>query len=103
MRDCTRWSLRCQVEWLCKQYAQYGDLPFSNVLSKKLVLETLGSVGGRYYDSLYNPVVTLWIFLTQMISADRLTNEDPIRTPFEYVRQRVRKRQPLGGSSAKGT
>ena len=71
MRDCTRWSLRCQVEWLCKQYAQYGDLPFSNVLSKKLVLETLGSVGGRYYDSLYNPVVTLWIFLTQMISADR--------------------------------
>ncbi len=71
MRDCTRWSLKHQVEWFRQQYAQYGDLPFSNVLSKKLILETLGSLGGRYYDSLYNPVVTVWIFLSQMISADR--------------------------------
>lgn len=70
MRDCTRWSLRCQVEWFCRQYAQHGELPFSNILSKELVLGTLGSLGVRYYDSLYNPVVTLWIFLTQAISAD---------------------------------
>ena len=71
MRDCTRWSLKCQVEWFRKQYAQHGEMPFSNVLSKKLVLDTLSSLGGRYYDSLYNPVVTLWIFLSQVISADR--------------------------------
>ncbi len=71
MKDCTRWSLKYQVDWLRKQYAQHGELPFSNVLSKKLVLETLASLGGRYYDSLYNPVVTLWIMLAQMISADR--------------------------------
>lgn len=71
MRNCTRWSLKRQVEWFRKQYAQHGELPFSNVLSKKLVLDTLRSLGGRYYDSLYNPVVTLWIFLSQVISADR--------------------------------
>ncbi len=71
MRDCTRWSLKHQVEWLRKQYAQHGELPFSNVLSKQLVLETLKSLGGRYYDSLYNPVVTLWVFLSQVMSADR--------------------------------
>jgi len=62
MRDCTRWSLKHQVEWLRKQYAQHGELPFSNVLSKQLVLETLKSLGGRYYDSLYNPVVTFGVF-----------------------------------------
>jgi len=70
MKDCTGWLLRHQVEWLRKQYAQQGGLPFSNVLSKELVLETLNSLGGRFYDSLYNPVVTLWIFLSQAISAD---------------------------------
>ena len=71
MRDCTGWSLKRQVEWFRRQYAQHGELPFSNVLSKELVLETLSSLGGRYYDSLYNPLVTLWIFLTQVMSADR--------------------------------
>lgn len=71
MRDCTRWSLKRQMEWLCKQYAQHGELPFSDILSKELVLGALKSLGKRYYDSLYNPVVTLWIFLSQAISADR--------------------------------
>ncbi len=71
MKDCTRCSLKNQVEWLRTQYAQNGELPFSNILSKELVLETIRSLGGNHYDSLYNQVTTLWIFLSQAISADR--------------------------------
>lgn len=70
MADCSRWSLRHQVEWFRKQYAQQDGLRFSNVLSKELVLDTLTSLGETFYDSLYSPVVTLWIFLSQVISAD---------------------------------
>lgn len=71
MRDCTRWSLKRQMEWFRKQYAQHGKLPFSEILSEELVLGTLKSLGHTCYDSLYNPVATLWIFLSQTISADR--------------------------------
>ncbi len=83
MRDCTRWSLKRQVEWFRKQYAQHGELPFSNVLSKQLVLETLRSLGRRYYNSLYNPLVTLWMFLSQVMSADR-SLAAAVRVPVEF-------------------
>jgi hypothetical protein len=70
MSDCAQWSLRRQVEWFRTQYAQQDRLPFSEVLTRELILETLYSLGHRFYNSLYNPVTTLWLFLTQVIAAD---------------------------------
>jgi hypothetical protein len=45
-------------------------LPFADVLTRELVLETLYALGIRFYNSLYNPLTTLWLFLTQVIAAD---------------------------------
>ena len=86
MRDCTQWSLKQQVQCLRKQYAQHGGLPFADVLSENLVLETLKSLGVKFNNSLYNPVVTLWIFLTQAINADN------VRTEFDADGNAVRTR-----------
>lgn len=70
MKDCAQWSLRRQVEWFRTQYAQQGAMPFADVLSRELVLETLYALGIRFYNSLYNPITTLWLFVTQVIAAD---------------------------------
>ena len=71
MRDCTRWSSKRQLEWFRSQCAQHDELPFSDILSEESVLEMLKPLGGRYYDSLCNPVVAIRGFLPQTIDADR--------------------------------
>ena len=70
MRDCTRWSMKQQVDWFRCQFAQGNGLPFSNALPAGVVIECLQSIGVRFYDSLYNPVTVLWLFLSQVIHAN---------------------------------
>lgn len=62
--------LRQQVHFLRRQFAQDGSLPFSDVLSEDLVTETLAAVGVFWMDRIYSPLVTLWVFLSQVLSAD---------------------------------
>jgi len=68
--DCIRWSLRHRVDCFRTQLAQYASLPFSDVLPAQVVLDCLGSLGVRYYESLYNPVTTLLLFLGQVMHAN---------------------------------
>jgi hypothetical protein len=68
--DCTRWSFRQQIDWFRRQFAQHAQLPFSNVLPAQVVVTALSSLGVRFYDSLYNPVTVLWLFLGQVIHAN---------------------------------
>jgi hypothetical protein len=68
--DCTRWSFRQQIDWLRRAFAQHAQLPFSNVLPAQVVVTALSSLGVRFYDSLYNPVTALWLFLSQVIHAN---------------------------------
>lgn len=68
--DCTRWSFQQHIEWFRNQFAQDGHLPFSDVLPAQVVVTALQSLGGRFYDSLYNPVTVLWLFLNQVIHAN---------------------------------
>ncbi len=70
MSDCTRWSLNQHVEWFRRQFAQSTSLPFSDVLPAQVVIESLQSLGLRFYESLYNPVTVLWLFLSQVIHAN---------------------------------
>ena len=70
MRDCTRWSLNQQVEWFRRQFVQAAGLPFSNVLPAQVVIDSLQSMGVQFYESLYNPVTVLWLFLSQVIHAN---------------------------------
>lgn len=59
-----------QIEFLRQQYLQEGGLPFCNVLSEETVSPALRALKGRWYDRIYTPLITLWLFLSQVLSAD---------------------------------
>lgn len=70
MRDCTRWSLKQQIDWFRLQFAQHASLPFADVLPAGAVQDALQALGVRFYDSLYHPVTVLWLFLSQVMHAN---------------------------------
>ena len=59
-----------QVRFLRRQFLQDGDLPFTDVLSEKIVSQALTATGVVWNESIYRPLVTLWVFLSQVLSAD---------------------------------
>jgi Transposase DDE domain len=61
---------RQQARFLRRQFLQDGDLPFSNVLSEDLVTRALSALEVFWKDRIYSPLVTLWVFLGQVLSAD---------------------------------
>src|SRR4051812_9252308 len=67
--SCPR-RLRRQVEFLRRQFLQGGGLPFADVLSADLVARALAAAGATWHDRVYTPLVTLWVFLGQVLSAD---------------------------------
>jgi hypothetical protein len=54
-----------------QQFAHSLGLPFSEVLPAEVIEQALADAGVSYYNSVYNPVVTLWAFLSQMIDPDK--------------------------------
>jgi Transposase DDE domain len=70
MRPSNQRLFRQQVRFLRRQFVQDGDLPFSNVLSEELVTRALSAVEVSWIDRIYSPLVTLWVFLGQVLSAD---------------------------------
>jgi IS4 transposase len=70
MRYCSHGSFRQQARFLRRQYLQDGDLPFTDVLSEEVVEHALTASGTRWLDRIFAPLVTLWVFLGQVLSAD---------------------------------
>ena len=70
MRHFNQGRFRHQVQFLRRQFLQDGDLPFTDVLSEDLVSRTLTALDVFWNDRIYTPLVTLWIFLSQVLSAD---------------------------------
>ena len=70
MRFSNRGRLREQVRILKHQFVQDGALPFSDILTDDFVRQAMAVVVGCWKDRIYTPVMTLWIFLSQVLSAD---------------------------------
>lgn len=70
MRCSNSGRLRQQVRFLRRQFLQEGGLPFADVLSAEIVSQALTAVGAVWKDRIYSPLVTLWVFLSQVLSAD---------------------------------
>jgi hypothetical protein len=70
MRISNQGRLREQVLFLKRQFLQDGELPFTNVLSCEVVEQALTAAGVVWKDRVYSPLVTLWVFLEQVLSAD---------------------------------
>ena len=70
MRSSSPVRLRQQVQFLQRQFLQDGDLPFTDVLSTDVVLQALTTAEVVWKDRIYAPLVTLWVFLSQVLSVD---------------------------------
>jgi hypothetical protein len=62
-------SVREQGGFLRRQFRQDGDLPFTDVLTEGVITQALATVGD-WLDRIFSPLVTLWVFLGQVLSAD---------------------------------
>lgn len=70
MRHSNQGRFREQFGFLRQQFLQEGDLPFANVLSSETIEQALDTINVAWKDRVYSPLVTLWVFLSQVISAD---------------------------------
>ena len=61
---------RSQVRTLRAQFAQADGLPFADVLPPERLERALREEGARWREGVYTPVLTLWAFLTQVVSPD---------------------------------
>src|ERR1043166_2791444 len=62
-------SFRAQVNFLRRQFLQDGELPFTDVLTEGVIAQALATLTG-WLDRIFSPLVTLWVFLGQVLSAD---------------------------------
>src|SRR5438270_4348130 len=62
--------LRERVQSFCHQFNQDCGLPFSDVLPAERVLDALRAEGVAFRDRLFAPLVTVWLFLSQVLSKD---------------------------------
>jgi len=70
MRHSNKGPIQRQLSFLRQQFLQDGDLPFTDVLSAEVVLQAVTAIGTCWKDRIYSPLVTLWVFLSQVLSQD---------------------------------
>jgi Transposase DDE domain len=70
MRSYNHGRVQQQTSFLRRQFLQDGDLPLTDVLSEGIVAQALTATGVIWLDRIYSPLVTLWVFLGQVLSAD---------------------------------
>ena len=58
------------MDHLRARFARDDGLPFADVLTEARIHDSLDEHGVRYRDRLFNPVTTLWGFLSQVLSED---------------------------------
>src|SRR5215208_6862263 len=69
MRHSRPRSFREQARFLRRQFLQDGALPLTDVLTEDVIAQALSTVGA-WLDRIFSPLVTLWVFLGQVLSAD---------------------------------
>ena len=69
MRHSRPGAFRDQATFLRRQFLQDGDFPFADVLTEDTLAQALATVGG-WLDRVFSPLVTLGVFLGQVLSAD---------------------------------
>src|SRR3954469_13005282 len=63
--------LRQQVDTFRREFLQEGELPFADVLSSGCLAEALTEIQRPWKDRIFNPLMTLWVFLGQVLNADQ--------------------------------
>ncbi len=71
MRGPSHGRLRQQVDTLRREFLQGGELPFADVLSSGCLTEAMAEIKAAWNDRIFTPLVTLWVFLGQVLNADQ--------------------------------
>ncbi len=71
MRHSSHGRLRQQVASLRQQFLQEGQLPFTEVLSAGCLEEAVREIKAPWKVRIFTPLVTLWVFLGQVLAADQ--------------------------------
>jgi hypothetical protein len=69
MRHSNPRRLRPQVQFLRRPFSQDAALPFNDVLPEDLVAQALTTASVSWVDRIFSPLVTPWVFLSQVLSA----------------------------------
>src|SRR3954454_23365843 len=69
MRPTLPRSFRAHADLLRRQFLQGGGLPFADVLTEDALADAL-TAAGRWLDRVFSPLVTLWVFLGQVLDPD---------------------------------
>ena len=77
MRQFGQGRFRQQVKHLQHQFLQDGNLPFSDSLSTDLIEQALTALAVSWIDCVYTPLVTLCVFLGQVLRADHSCRAAP--------------------------
>jgi hypothetical protein len=64
-------AIRHQARFLRHQFLQDGGLPFTDVLWEDIIARSRETIRACWLDRIYSPLVTLWVFLGQVLSADQ--------------------------------
>jgi hypothetical protein len=96
MPSFTYGRFRQQAGFLRRQFLQDGDLPFTDVLSERLVARTLSTLAVFWRDRIHSPLVTLWVFLGQVLSADHSCRAAAAR----LMAHRLAQGEPVGHDNA---
>ena len=109
MAQRTKESAACQVELEIEELESFKGLPFRDLLSPETIMAAVESAGVEFRDRVYNPMVTLYAFLSQVIakkdsscqdavsrvSADRVARGKSACSPDSKSYREARARLPL--------
>jgi hypothetical protein len=70
MRHPAPHRLRRQIESLRHEFLQDGQLPLTDVLTEGCLEEAVQEIEAPWNDRIFTPLVTLWVFLGQVLAAD---------------------------------
>src|SRR5271165_5646740 len=92
MRPTLQGRFARQVDFLRQQFLQEGQgrLPFTEILSAECFTQILEKRDVCWNDSIYTPLVTLWVFLGQVLSADHSCRAAVARLIAHRVSQGLR-------------
>ena len=108
MRHPAHHRLQRQVETLRQEFLQDGELPFTDVLTEEGLKEALREIKATWMDRIFTPLVTLWVFLGQVLAADhvlsrrrRPADRPSRRAGAEALQLRDRRLLPGAGAPAR--
>jgi hypothetical protein len=90
-------SKSSHLEKVRSQFQKDGGLPFSQLLTAETITPLLDQLGIEFRDRIFTPIVTIWTFLSQVLSPDHSCRDAVARVVAWLVAQ---KRKPCSPDSA---